>query len=60
MLPFTLHQAISYFNRSRLISKCPDAKEIQVKRMKFLRYAEARGDYDRVVQALNGPAPHGR
>jgi uncharacterized oxidoreductase len=31
----------------------PDAKEIQAERVKFLRYGEARVDYDRVVAALN-------
>jgi uncharacterized oxidoreductase len=37
----------------------PDAKEIQVERVKFLRYGEARGDYDQVVQAVNAADPHG-
>jgi len=32
----------------------PDAKEIQVERVKFLRYGDARGDYDSVVAILNG------
>jgi short-subunit dehydrogenase involved in D-alanine esterification of teichoic acids len=36
-----------------LIEAHPDAKEIQVERVKFLRYGEARGDYDQVVAALN-------
>ncbi|MGW4484852.1 hypothetical protein ACWEOE_13525 [Amycolatopsis sp. NPDC004368] len=31
----------------------PDAREIQVERVKFLRYGEARGDYDPVVAAVN-------
>jgi uncharacterized oxidoreductase len=31
----------------------PDADEIQVERVKFLRYGEARGDYDQVVATLN-------
>ncbi|WP_327179163.1 SDR family NAD(P)-dependent oxidoreductase [Streptomyces sp. NBC_01335] len=39
-----------------LIEAQPDAKEIQVERVKFLRYGEARGDYDQVVEALNAPA----
>uniref|UniRef100_A0AAU3GLB8 SDR family NAD(P)-dependent oxidoreductase n=1 Tax=Streptomyces sp. NBC_01401 TaxID=2903854 RepID=A0AAU3GLB8_9ACTN len=39
-----------------LIESQPDAKEIQVERVKFLRYGEARGDYDQVVEALNGSA----
>ena len=37
----------------------PDAKEIQVERVKFLRYGEARGDYDQVVATLNASDPHG-
>jgi uncharacterized oxidoreductase len=37
----------------------PDAKEIQVERVKFLRYGEARGDYDQVVETLNASDPHG-
>jgi hypothetical protein len=31
-----------------------------VERVKFLRYGEARGDYDQVVAALNNSDPHGR
>lgn len=42
-----------------LIETRPDAKEIQVERVKFLRYGEARGDYDQVVEALNATDPHG-
>ena len=38
----------------------PDAKEIQVERVKFLRYGEARGDYDQVVATLNATDPHGK
>lgn len=38
----------------------PDATEIQVENVKFLRYGEARGDYDQVVATLNGRDPHGR
>jgi uncharacterized oxidoreductase len=38
----------------------PDAKEIQVERVKFLRYGEARGDYDQVVATLNAADPHGK
>ncbi|MET9630234.1 SDR family NAD(P)-dependent oxidoreductase [Lentzea sp. NPDC006480] len=41
-----------------IIETQPDAKEIQVERVKFLRYAEARGDYDQVVAALNASDPH--
>ncbi|WP_326954293.1 SDR family oxidoreductase [Amycolatopsis sp. NBC_01286] len=36
----------------------PEAKEIQVERVKFLRYGEARGDYDQVVATLNQTDPH--
>ena len=38
----------------------PDATEIQVENVKFLRYGEARGDYEHVVATLNGRDPHGR
>ena len=41
-----------------LLQEQPDAKEIQVDRVKFLRYGEARGDYDQVVAALNASDPH--
>ncbi|WP_426621825.1 SDR family oxidoreductase [Microbacterium sp. As-52] len=43
-----------------LIESQPDATEIQVERVKFLRYGEARGDYDQVVATLNRTDPHGR
>jgi uncharacterized oxidoreductase len=43
-----------------LLEAQPDAKEIQVERVKFLRYGEARGDYDQVVAALNTADPHGK
>ncbi|MEW2505106.1 SDR family oxidoreductase [Amycolatopsis sp. CA-161197] len=43
-----------------LIETRPDAREIQVERVKFLRYGEARGDYDQVVAALNTADPHGK
>ena len=43
-----------------LIESQPDATEIQVERVKFLRYGEARGDYDQVVAVLNHTDPHGR
>jgi len=36
----------------------PDATEIQVERVKFLRYGEARGDYAETVAALNRLDPH--
>jgi short-subunit dehydrogenase involved in D-alanine esterification of teichoic acids len=42
-----------------LIEAQPDAKEIQVEQVKFLRYGEARGDYDQVVETLNAADPHG-
>jgi short-subunit dehydrogenase involved in D-alanine esterification of teichoic acids len=42
-----------------LIETQPDATEIQVERVKFLRYGEARGDYDKVVATLNASDPHG-
>jgi uncharacterized oxidoreductase len=38
----------------------PDAQEIQVERVKFLRYGEARGDYNQVVATLNASDPHGK
>ncbi|MFD7702884.1 SDR family oxidoreductase [Streptomyces caelestis] len=43
-----------------LLETRPDAKEIQVERVKFLRHGEARGDYDQVVATLNGTDPHGK
>jgi uncharacterized oxidoreductase len=43
-----------------LIETRPDAREIQVERVKFLRYGEARGDYDQVVEKLNLSDPHGK
>ena len=43
-----------------LLEAQPDAREIQVERVKFLRYGEARGDYEQVVATLNGSDPHGR
>lgn len=41
-----------------IIETQPDVREIQVERVKFLRYAEARGDYDQVVATLNATDPH--
>ncbi|MFG1699761.1 SDR family oxidoreductase [Nonomuraea sp. NPDC049309] len=41
-----------------LLESRPDAKEIQVERVKFLRYAEVRGEYDQVVAILNSTDPH--
>lgn len=43
-----------------LLEAHPEAKEIQVERVKFLRYGEARGDYDQVVATLNRSDPHGK
>lgn len=37
-----------------LLESQPDAREIQVERVKFLRYGEVRGDYADVVATLNG------
>ncbi|MFG2679729.1 SDR family oxidoreductase [Streptomyces sp. NPDC048392] len=42
-----------------LIETQPDAREIQVERVKYLRYGEARGDYEQVVETLNHSDPHG-
>ena len=44
---------------TELIRTQPDAKEIQVHNVTFLRYGEARGDYDQVVATLNHLDPHG-
>lgn len=44
----------------QLIETQPDATEVQVERVKFLRYGEARGDYAQVVATLNRLDPHGR
>ena len=44
----------------QLLESQPDAREIQVERVKFLRYGEARGDYEQVVETLNGADPHGK
>ncbi|GAA2954007.1 SDR family oxidoreductase [Microbacterium schleiferi] len=41
-----------------LIETHPEASEILVERVKFLRYGEARGDYAQVVAALNATDPH--
>ncbi|HEV2634028.1 MAG TPA: SDR family NAD(P)-dependent oxidoreductase [Actinocrinis sp.] len=43
-----------------LLETQPDATEIQVERVKFLRYGEARGDYAKVVATLNASDPHGK
>lgn len=44
----------------QLLENEPDGKEIQVERVKFLRYGEARGDQDKVIAALNASDPHGK
>jgi short-subunit dehydrogenase involved in D-alanine esterification of teichoic acids len=43
-----------------LLQAQPDVQEIQVERVKFLRYGEARGDYSQVVATLNAADPHGQ
>jgi hypothetical protein len=43
-----------------LLETAPKATEILVDRVKFLRFGEARGDYDQVVDTLNAADPHGR
>jgi uncharacterized oxidoreductase len=43
-----------------LLDTQPDAREIQVENVKFLRYGEARGDYDQVVATINAHDPHGK
>lgn len=43
-----------------LLQTQPGAKEIQVEGVKFLRYGEARGDYDQVVETLNASYPPGK
>lgn len=42
-----------------LLRTQPDAHEILVERVKFLRFGEARGDYEEVVATLNASDPHG-
>jgi uncharacterized oxidoreductase len=44
----------------QLLETEPDATEIQVQNVKFLRYGEARGDYAQVVAAINQHDPHGK
>ncbi|RLP82218.1 SDR family NAD(P)-dependent oxidoreductase [Mycetocola lacteus] len=43
-----------------LIHENPDAEEILVERVKFLRFGEARGDYKQTVAAVNSLDPHGK
>lgn len=40
-----------------ILESHPEADEILVERVKFLRYGEARGDYDDVVTTLNSSDP---
>ncbi len=42
----------------RILRDDPDVTEVQVERVKFLRYGEARGDYATVVATLNAHDPH--
>jgi short-subunit dehydrogenase involved in D-alanine esterification of teichoic acids len=41
-----------------LIEAQPDAHEVLVEKVKFLRFGEVRGDYDQVVATLNRVDPH--
>jgi uncharacterized oxidoreductase len=41
-----------------ILKSRPDATEIQVERVKFLRYGEARGDQQQVIATLNASDPH--
>jgi uncharacterized oxidoreductase len=41
-----------------IIETQSEVREIQVENVKFLRYGEARGDYDTVVSVLNENDPH--
>jgi short-subunit dehydrogenase involved in D-alanine esterification of teichoic acids len=41
-----------------LLESDPAATELQVEGVKFLRYGEARGDYQQVVATLNASDPH--
>jgi len=43
-----------------LLESDPDAHEILVENVKFLRFPEVRGDYDQVVATLNARDPHAR
>jgi uncharacterized oxidoreductase len=42
----------------QLFETQPDAKEVLVENVKFLRFSEVRGDYDEVVATLNQLDPH--
>ncbi|MDT0164860.1 SDR family NAD(P)-dependent oxidoreductase [Actinotalea sp. AC32] len=41
-----------------LLRERPADDEVLVERVRFLRFGEARGDYDRVVEVLNATDPH--
>ena len=41
-----------------ILETSPDATEICVERVKFLRFAEANGGYENVYKRVNGPAGH--
>ncbi|WP_114560510.1 SDR family oxidoreductase [Desertihabitans aurantiacus] len=43
-----------------LLQTQPEASEILVERVGFLRFAEVRGEYSQVVAALNAADPHAR
>lgn len=43
-----------------LLETQPEAHEILVERVKYLRFAEVRGEYDQVVEAVNATDPHAR
>lgn len=43
-----------------LLESQPDAHEVLVERVRLLRFAEQRGEYDRVVGMLNDRDPHGK
>lgn len=42
-----------------LLEADPDAHELLVENVRFLRFGEARGDYDQVVATVNASDPHG-
>lgn len=42
----------------QILQSDPVGKEIQVERVKFLRYSEVRGEYDDVVRSLNESDPN--
>ncbi len=41
----------------QILETQPEAKAVEVERVRFLRYGEARGDYDHVVAVLNNAHP---